>query len=144
MLNQLRREALEQLLKQRGQAPVIPFHPVSFPANTLRQSTEPLPLRAVFTRLHSADDIPDCANVCQMIYIPINTKEHIVKELQNRGLPLAVTMPRRYVRNRTYHCFQTGTVPKMGYFPRLGRYCKQRCTGKDNRLQSIMEDILST
>ena len=94
LLNQLRREALEQLLKQRGQAPVIPFHPVSFPANTLRQSTEPLPLRAVFTRLHSADDIPDCANVCQMIYIPINTKEHIVKELQNRGLPLAVTMPR--------------------------------------------------
>ncbi|MFQ9440668.1 MAG: DUF3656 domain-containing protein [Acutalibacteraceae bacterium] len=79
LLNQLRREALEQLLKQRGQAPVIPFHPVSFPANTLRQSTEPLPLRAVFTRLHSADDIPDCANVCQMIYIPINTKEHIVK-----------------------------------------------------------------
>ena len=94
LLNQRRREALEQLLKQRGQAPVIPFHPVSFPANTLRQSTEPLPLRAVFTRLHSADDIPDCANVCQMIYIPINTKEHIVKELQNRGLPLAVTMPR--------------------------------------------------
>lgn len=94
LLNQLRREALEQLLKQRGQAPVIPFHPVSFPANTSRQSTKPLPLRAVFTRLHSADDIPDCANVCQMIYIPINIKEHIVKELQNRGLPLAVTMPR--------------------------------------------------
>ena len=84
----------QQLLKQRGQAPVIPFHPVSFPANTSRQSTKPLPLRAVFTRLHSADDIPDCANVCQMIYIPINIKEHIVKELQNRGLPLAVTMPR--------------------------------------------------
>ena len=94
LLNQLRREALEQLLKQREQAPVIPFHPVSFPTKTSRQSTEPLPLRAVFTRLHSADDIPDCANVCQMIYIPINTKEHIVKELQNRGLPLAVTMPR--------------------------------------------------
>lgn len=94
LLNQLRREALEQLLKQREQAPVIPFHPVSFPTKTSWQSTEPLPLRAVFTRLHSADDIPDCANVCQMIYIPINTKEHIVKELQNRGLPLAVTMPR--------------------------------------------------
>ncbi len=94
LLNQLRRDVLEQLLRLREQAPAIPFHSVSLPIKPQHQDIQPLPLRAVFTRVHSADDIPDCTNICQKVYIPINTKERVVKELQDRGLSLAVTMPR--------------------------------------------------
>ncbi len=58
LLNQLRREALETITqtKRTGSGPFRSILSPSLP-NTSRQSTKPLPLRAVFTRLHSADDI---------------------------------------------------------------------------------------
>ncbi len=94
LLNRLRREALEKLQKLREQLPPIPFTPVAPPAQAPRKTAQPLPLRAVFTQVHNAEDIPACVGSCERVYIPINTTERVVKSLQERGLPLAITMPR--------------------------------------------------
>ncbi len=101
-------------------------------------------MRAVFTRLHSADDILTVQSVCQMIYIPINIKEHIVKELQNRGLPLAVTMPRGMFGTERTIASKLEQFLKMGYFPRLAGTVNSVALAKDIRAATFMEDILST
>lgn len=94
MLNQLRRDALDQLLAIRSRRQAIPFTQVNLPTNTHFTLKRLLPLRAVFTHVPNAEYIPACAEQCQLIYIPVGTKVSVVKELQSRGLPLAVTMPR--------------------------------------------------
>jgi len=94
MLNQLRRDALDQLLAIRSRHAAIAFTPTKPPADTHLSKKNPLPLRAVFTSVPNAAHIPACVSQCELIFIPIGTKATIVKELQNRGLPLAITMPR--------------------------------------------------
>lgn len=94
-LNQLRRNALEQLLEIRSKKPAITFTPIAIPASGTHTLTkQAIPLRAIFTNVQNSQDIPASANKCELVYIPIGTKEHVVKELQDRSLPLAVTMPR--------------------------------------------------
>ncbi len=70
-----------------------------------------------------------------MIYIPINTKEHIVKELQNRGLPLAVTMPRGMFGTERTIASKLEQFLKWDVSHVWAGNGKQRCTGKITGLQ---------
>ena len=94
VLNQLRRQALDLLLIQRERHSAITFVPADLPQETPPDKPEPLPLRAVFAAVQHADLIPDAARQCELLYLPVGTGMEVVQELLDRGLPLAVTLPR--------------------------------------------------
>lgn len=91
-LNELRREALEQLSVLRKQRSPIPFTMPTF--NKERHLCGKPALRAVFSQVKSASDIPDSATVCERIFVPLSTKQDVLEALLSRGLPLGVTVPR--------------------------------------------------
>ncbi len=90
-LNELRREGLEQLSALRRDRPPIPFAKAGTAAapHTPGRQT----LRASFSKVAAAD-IPDRAKGCALVFVPLFTKEAVLRELLERGFPLGVALPR--------------------------------------------------
>ncbi len=93
-LNQLRRQVLDDLLHQREQHPPIPFTLCKIPASNDHQAKQPMALRARFAKVEQADNIPQEAGCCELLYVPLHTKAKVLEALLDRGFPLALEMPR--------------------------------------------------
>lgn len=91
MLNRLRREALERLLALRSQREPVPFTRLPVPAARPHQPAKPLRLRASFRR---AEDVPELAKQCELVYLPVDVPEKRFEELLSRGFPMAAALPR--------------------------------------------------
>lgn len=91
-MNRMRREAVEEIMSKRAKKPAIPFSDSSVaPVETHRpQSAQPS------LRLHFAyaDQIPDNCDCADLIYLPISTPIEKLEELQDRGLPIGIELPR--------------------------------------------------
>lgn len=92
VLNSLRREGTEALLEKRAHRPRIPFD--------LDAAPTPMPTAVPKTtalRLHFAEPawIPDVLPAeTELIYIPAQTARSVREALQERGLPIALELPR--------------------------------------------------
>ncbi|MDD5952285.1 MAG: U32 family peptidase [Oscillospiraceae bacterium] len=92
-LNELRRDALDQLSVLRKQRPAIPFTMPSA-ASVPHNGPKTPSLRAVCAKVDSADDLPDCLKQCELVFVPLHTKQEVIKTLLQRGFPLGVLLPR--------------------------------------------------
>ena len=90
-LNALRRGALEALGEKRSRHPEIAFT-VMKEETTLHIAGERT-VRAVFSRVDSADRIPDSAKTCAFVFVPLFTSDEVLQTLQNRGISLGIDVP---------------------------------------------------
>lgn len=92
-LNGLRRDAVDALLKARADHPPIPFDRAAAPQPLADAA---LPTRAGI-RLHFGDPTQIPAQLppdTELVYVPLHTPRALREELQNRGLPVALELPR--------------------------------------------------
>lgn len=89
-LNHLRREAIEKLIAQRQFRSPIAFSNLPVPQPVPHQ-VKNLRLRAMFRR---AQDVPEMAKQCQLVYLPVSTPARQFSELAERGFPMAAALPR--------------------------------------------------
>lgn len=88
-LNQLRREALEQLEQLRGKHDPIPFDPSQLSAS-VGHTAKKMAIRARFYSVN----LPESAKKCELIYLPYNTDLKTLEALKKDGFPVALELPR--------------------------------------------------
>jgi putative protease len=113
-LNQLRRQALDDLLHQREHRPRIPFVLGEIPAANTHKAKQPMALRARFAKVEQAGNIPQEANCCELLYVPLHTKPKVLGTLLDRGFPLALEMPRGMFGREQSVRHQLETAVKLG------------------------------
>lgn len=88
-INGMRREVLQKLEQLRAQRPPLRFKGITagLPEHTGQKE---LPVRARF----ADTDIPACYRQCELVYVPLYTKEDELSRLMEEGFPLAVEIPR--------------------------------------------------
>ena len=89
-LNGMRRQALEQLLKERTERKPVSFSAVSYPPVQTRSAKRPKYCRARFTN----GNIPDAFLDCELIYVPMTLSNQALESLMDRGFAVAVEIPR--------------------------------------------------
>ena len=91
-LNALRRDALELLGEKRRCHAKIAF--TTPKEETGAHTAGARTLRAVFSRVDSADRIPDSAKDCEHVFVPLFTGDDVLQTLQDRGFSLGIDVPR--------------------------------------------------
>ena len=94
VLNQLRRQALEDLLTQRQTRAAIPFVRCRLPEPESPQTSKTAAWRAHFSRVDGIQDIPKEALCCEQIYVPLAVKEEVLRSLLEQGMPVGLEIPR--------------------------------------------------
>lgn len=89
-LNSLRRDCLTDLENQRGRRAPIPFSAAEIPGGIHRPAAPPK-LRARFA---NAQDVPDLAAQCELVYIPLFSPLETFETLRRRGIAVAAEIPR--------------------------------------------------
>ena len=89
-LNGLRRNCLDDILKQRETRKPIEFSEISFPQTFTRKNIKPKNFRARFTSCNIPDEFLDS----ELVYVPINCKDEEYINLMDRGFAVAAEIPR--------------------------------------------------
>lgn len=111
-LNELRRDALEQLSQKRSHREPVAF---TMPELTVEKHTASQPaLRAKFAKVKTAADIDDAFQACELVFVPLYTDEKVLSELIARGFRLGVTLPRGMFGKEAQIRQKLETVSKLG------------------------------
>lgn len=88
-LNAMRREALEVLENKRAEKKAYTVNDITYDVIKYRKENKTVPIRCVF----SDDEIPEEFKECELIFIPLETKEAKIKSLINSGFNIGVDVP---------------------------------------------------
>lgn len=89
LLNQYRREALEELERLRAKRAPVPFSLCEIPAPGTHRA-KAMRLRARFPHT----DLPEEAKRCELVYLPYFTPPETLQKLKSEGFPVALELPR--------------------------------------------------
>lgn len=89
-INKLRRKVLEDLERQRSQRHPVPFTMCEIPQSGTH-TAKSMRLRARFT---DARNVPQIADQCELIYLPLHISMEQLQKLKERGMKIALEIPR--------------------------------------------------
>lgn len=92
-LNELRRDALDQLSEKRSHKAPIAFTMPTLSVEKHMASSTPT-IRAKFGRVANSKDIDDAFLSCELVFVSLFTEESVLKDLLARGFHLGITLPR--------------------------------------------------